>query len=204
MILLVVAIHVASAQGAGIGIKGGLNFPGMDALGEDPTQVTASAVDKSSGFHLGFFARVRLAKIGIQPEVLYSFTSIEFGARDLLTATDYNVEQKLGYLTVPIILKWYTVAGINLQAGPQFGFILDGDQTSDITGAKTTTQIKDGLNGTDIGLNLGAGIDLPFGLDIHGRYILGITDVNDVPGTEASRNSMFQVSLGYAFVDIGR
>jgi hypothetical protein len=31
-------------------------------------------------------------------------------------------------VTVPVMLKFYVVSGLNLQVGPQFSFLVDGDQ----------------------------------------------------------------------------
>ncbi len=201
IVVLISITGIAYSQGFGVGLKGGLNFPTFDALGVQDG-INVSDTKNSSGYHIGAFARIRVAKIGIQPEVLYSFQQIEFDQIDV-TQT-FNVEQKLSYLTVPVMLKWFMIAGINLQVGPQFGFALSGKRTDDILGATTTTDFKDEINSTDISLALGAGIDLPFGLDIHGRYVLGLTDVNDQAGVSTEKNSQIQISIGYQLVGLGR
>jgi hypothetical protein len=192
LLLFLSAGYFSQAQIA-IGLKGGLNFPTVDALGV-ADGVDISDTEGASGYHVGAFARVKLTKLAIQPEVLYSFQSFDF--TQTISGNDVDITQEISYLTVPVMVRLYLLGGLNLQAGPQFGFLLGGDAISNVTGATTRQDITNALKGTDIGLNFGAGIDLPFGLDVHARYILGVSNVNDVPGE--SNNSQVQVSVGYA------
>jgi len=199
--ILALSSWLVSAQGISLGLKGGLNFPSIDAVGVG-NGVSTSNIENSTGYHAGPYLKLKLSKIAVQTEVLYSFQETKF---DLQTgASSFDVTQKLGYLTVPVMLRLYTVAGINLQAGPQFGFLVSGKQEDNVLGARTTTDLKNSMKGSDIGLNLGLGIDLPFNLDVHARYIIGITNVNDVSGGESAKNSQLQISVGYSFLSLGR
>lgn len=202
--LLIVGISLSHAQGLKIGLKGGLNFPTVDAIGVSDG-VDVSDTENASGYHIGAFARFKFSKLAVQPEVLYSFQSIDFTQVNPLNQNqDFDITQKLSYLTVPVMVRLYLVAGLNLQVGPQFGILLDGTQEDDFQGPVTSSDIKDNLKNSDIGLNLGAGWDLPFGLDIHARYTIGLQDVNDVAGAEDAKNSMIQISIGYALVNLGK
>ena len=201
LMILALSSWLVSAQGISLGLKGGLNFPSIDAVGVG-NGVSASNIENSTGYHVGPYLKLKVSKIAVQTEILYSFQETNF---DLVAGTStYDVTQRLGYLTVPVMLRLYTVAGINLQAGPQFGFLISGKQEDNVLGARTTTDMKNSMKESDIGLNLGLGIDLPFNLDVHARYIIGITDVNDVSGGESTKNSQFQISIGYSFVNLGR
>lgn len=198
---LLFAAAISYSQGLKIGLKGGLNFPTVDAVGVGDG-VDVSDRENASGYHVGAFARFKLSKIAIQPEVLYSFQSVDFTQSAL--GQDFDVTQKLSYLTVPVMVRLYLVAGLNLQAGPQFGFLINGEQEDNIQGSVTSSSIEDQLKNSDIGLNLGAGWDLPFGLDIHARYTIGLQDVNDVQGAGEAKNSQVQISIGYALVNLGK
>ncbi|MBV6644406.1 MAG: PorT family protein [Cyclobacteriaceae bacterium] len=199
-ILLVSA--VAYGQGFKVGLKGGLNFPSAEALGlQDGIQT--SDLSGNAGYHIGAFARLKFSKFAIQPEVLYSFQSVDFSLNVPTpggSATD--IKQKISYLTVPVMARIYILSGLNLQIGPQFGFLLTGDVESndnDLDGS----DLKDELSASDISLGVGAGLDLPFGLDVHARYNIGLKDVNDTADAEEAKNSVFQVSVGFSIFGLG-
>ncbi|MGC4023118.1 MAG: outer membrane beta-barrel protein [Cyclobacteriaceae bacterium] len=109
LICCVGLVQGALAQSIGIGIKGGPNFSSLRY------RVKISASNRT-GYHFGAYALFKFSKIGIQPELLYS----KQGAS--VTFNSNNYDANFDYINVPILLKFYTVAGINIQVGPQFGF----------------------------------------------------------------------------------
>ena len=181
----------AQAQAA-IGIKGGLNFANVD--------IKDVSTDSRTGFHGGAFMLFKFSKIGIQPELIFSKqgNSFKFNSQELKANYDY--------INIPIILKLYTVAGINIQVGPQFGFITKAEQdVPDLINSTVTKQdVKDQLKGSDISAAIGLGWDLPFGLIIDARYNLGLSKINDSSGSSEAKNQVFQVALGYKFFKIGK
>ncbi|WP_408583014.1 outer membrane beta-barrel protein, partial [Myroides odoratimimus] len=50
----------------------------------------------------------------------------------------------------------------------------------------------------DFGVNFGAGYELPMGVFFDARYNVGLSKVNK-EGSEASKNGVFQLSVGYKF-----
>jgi len=183
---------VAQAQELGIGVKGGLNFANIDrssSVGENYKNRT--------GYHFGAFALIKLSKIGIQPEVLFS----KQGSH--VTFNSQDVKQNYSYINIPIILKLYTIAGINIQVGPQFGFLSSAKEETTINNVKSTDDIKSELKSSDISAALGLGWDLPFGLSIDARYNLGLTKINDDSSQQATKNQVIQVSVGYKLFKIG-
>lgn len=180
----------AQAQVA-IGLKGGLNFAKVD--------VENFSTDSRTGFHGGAFALFKFSKIGIQPELLFSRQGYK------LSLSSQDLKSNFDYINIPILLKLYTVAGINLQVGPQFGFIAKAEsELPDINGNITTQDVKDQLKGSDISLAIGAGWDLPFGLTIDARYNLGLSKINDNSGSPESKNQVIQVSAGYKIFKLGK
>ena len=164
------------------GLKGGLNFANLDVSNLEGTY------NNRTGYHLGAFTLFKFTKIGIQPEIVFS----EQGSKVKISGSD--IESNFSYVNIPVILKLYTVAGINLQAGPQWGFL---------TSAKYDGEnIKDELKGSDFGLALGAGWDLQFGLTIDGRYNLGLKNVSDESAYDI-KNQVWQVSVGFKFINLG-
>lgn len=181
----------AQAQVA-LGLKGGLNFSKVD--------IENISTDNRTGFHGGAFLLMKFSKIGVQPELIFSKqgSSFKFNSQ--------NLDANYDYINIPVILKLYTVAGINIQIGPQFGFIANAEQdVLDIsTNTVTKQDVKDQLKGSDISAALGLGWDLPFGLTIDARYNLGLSKINDGSNSPESKNQVVQVSLGYKLIKFGK
>ncbi len=178
----------SSAQKIKIGLKGGLNFPSASSF--DVENLTGSANESSSGWHAGVFGTFKVAMIGIQPEILYSTTNFKDAN---------NNDTKYDFFSLPIIGKFYVLPGLSLQAGPQFGLIL----TSDTQGIPSNLELSDFVNTSDFSVAVGAGMELPFGLDVHARYLIGLTDLSDDPNLGEIKANTFQVSVGYALVKLG-
>jgi hypothetical protein len=181
-----------------VGIKAGPNFANIN------TDESATANYKNrTGFHGGAFLLIKATKIGIQPEVIFS----QQGSKVTINSQDY--ESNFSYINVPIIIKLYTVAGINIQAGPQFGFVNKAETPirDEITGITSVKDAKDRVKNTDITAALGLGWDLPFGLTIDARYNLGLSKIFDeAPSqqTEDAKNQVIQVSVGYKLFKFGK
>ncbi|MBX2916719.1 MAG: PorT family protein [Cyclobacteriaceae bacterium] len=184
----------AQAQFA-IGVKGGPNFAKID--------VNSSVGDNyknRTGFHGGAFALIKLTKIGIQPELLFSQqgSTVKFNSQDL--------KSNFTYVNVPVMLKLYTVAGINLQVGPQFGFLTTAESEYNPIDdePQSLADVKNAYKKSDVSAALGVGWDLPFGLTIDARYNLGLSKINDGANSNESKNQVIQVSLGYKLIKIGK
>ena len=193
-LILLIAIASVSAYSQAqfaIGIKGGLNFANLDASS------ISAAYSNKRGYHGGAFVLIKLGKIGIQPELIYSKQGSAFKVNT--TSFDANYD----YFNIPIILKLYTIAGINLQVGPQFGSA-SGNVPVGINVNNGST-IVDKLKGSDISAALGLGWDAPFGLSIDARYNLGLSKINEGTSTSAEiKNQVIQISLGYKLFKFGK
>ena len=176
-----------------IGIKGGLNFANLDASS------TTAAYNSRTGYHAGGFVLFKFSKIGIQPEIIFSRQGSSYKP---LNGT--SLDTRYDYVNVPIILKLYTVAGINIQAGPQFGFLASASQEVSNNGLSSTVDIKNTLKSSDISVALGLGWDLPFGLTLDARYNLGLTKINDVTGSTDAKNQVIQLSAGFKLFKLGK
>lgn len=179
-----------------IGIKAGPNFASIDTKSSPGENYKNRA-----GFHGGAFVLVKAGKIGIQPEVIFSQqgSKVEIDSK--------NFQSNFSYINIPIILKLYTVAGINIQAGPQFGFITNAEAPVQDQIGTSVKDVKDRMKSSDFTLGLGLGWDLPFGLTLDARYNLGLSKIYDkAPSTptEDAKNQVFQVSLGYKLIKLGK
>ncbi|WP_372757110.1 porin family protein [Mariniflexile sp.] len=208
--LTLLACKIASAQEVNWGVKAGVN---MSTLKTDLNQEKYLL-----GYHLGGLAEIKInEKFLLQPELLYSLLggkiedSFSFDDEGTTFNTKYKEDVKLAYLQLPVMAKYQIVNKLNLEIGPQIGYLLSGKSDYDVTmnfdGESITDSgsedIKDQVKSLDFGLNFGLGYELSNKMIIQGRYHLGLSNIND---TEASfdedsvdrgsvKNSSFQVSV---------
>lgn len=182
LFLATVAVGKAQVQFS-LGVKGGLNFAKFDA--ED----VGGSIKNKTGFHGDTFALFKFTKIGIQPELMFSQQGSKF------TFDGNNVESNFDYINIPVLLKIYLLAGLNLQVGPQFGFL----SKAEIDG----TDVKSSFKNSDTSLALGVGWDLPLRFTIDARYNMGLSKIDDDPSFDAVKNQVIQVSLGYKLFKFG-
>jgi len=183
-ILIVSSLAFSQVQFS-VGAKGGLNFANIDASNLGTTY------DNRTGYHFGAFSLFKFSKIGIQPEIIFS----EQGS-NVKNIDTGNAEANFSYINIPVILKLYLVGGLNLQAGPQFGFLSMAEIDDN--------SVKDFVKSSDVSLGLGAGWDFPFGLSLDLRYNLGLSDNNDGFNTDQLKNQVWQVSAGFKLLKFGK
>src|SRR5215208_6515954 len=171
-----------------LGIKGGANI----------TKVQGKAFrdEFRYGYHLGGFAEIGLGgKLSIQPEVLFnqlqtrvdsSFKNVYTGA---LSFSNYR-DVKLNYLSIPIMRNYKLGSLLSLQAGPQFGILMDQSKNLLQNG-------KEAFKNGDLALTGGAQIHISK-IRLTGRYFVGIADINDIGDQSKWKTQGFQLSLGLA------
>ncbi len=189
IVLMVMFIGISAAAFSqakfSVGLKGGLNFANLDV------KSVTNTYDNRTGYHAGAFALIKFTKIGIQPEVIFS----QQGSKIQLNGN--TVKSNFSYMNIPIMVKLYTVAGINLQVGPQFGFL-----TNNPTVVNNDQEFKNAVKKSDISLGMGVGWDLPFGLTIDARYNLGLQNVSNNSSFDL-KNQVFQASVGFKLINLG-
>lgn len=186
MLFVVIGVQESFSQAeVGLGLKAGVNLANVNATSASET------FNSRTGYHAGAFLKVKLTKLAIQPEILFSQQGTT------VKTTTASVERTLSYVNIPIMLKFYLISGLNLQAGPQFGFL-----TSAVTSG---VDVKSLYNSSDISIALGAGFDIKK-LSIDARYNLGVSEVNSsvTAASPSAKNQVFQLSLGYTIFKIGK
>ena len=171
------------------GIKGGLNLTTLDV--KDPEL----SYDSRTGYHAGLFLRTRFGNVGLQPELLL-FTQ----RGELESSLVGTAQESFTYLSVPLMLKFYPVGGLNIQLGPQFGFLLDGERKYDTVLGSGSEDITEYYKNSDISVSLGGGYDFGFGLGLDVRYNIGVKDINNAADGEEARSKIFLLSLGWNFL----
>lgn len=189
LVLIFAAIAgVSYSQDTAFGLKGGLNLSSIKL--DDPE----ASYDSRTGYHVGIFLRGKFDKVGIQPEWLL------FTQRGEGTFPTGKVEESFTYLSVPVMFKFYPVGGLNIQVGPQFGFLLDGERKYETVVGTVKEDIKDTYKGSDVSVSLGGGYDFGFGLGLDVRYNIGVKDINDEADGDSAKSRVFVVSLGWNFL----
>jgi hypothetical protein len=184
--LIFVFISAYSYSQFQLGVKGGLNLAEFD--------MENISTNTKTGYHFGAFTTFKFGKIGVQPEVIFSQqgTQFEFDGNDL--------ESNFTYINVPVILKLYLVGGLNLQIGPQFGFLTSAESDFNPIDQTGSSDVREYYENSDLSLALGVGIDLPFNVNLDFRYNKGLRDINE-PSLAMTRNQVFQVSAGIRIID---
>jgi hypothetical protein len=184
---LVLFTQAAMAQ-FHLGVKGGVNI----------TKVQGEAFrdEFRYGYHLGGFAELGLGgRLGIQPEVLWnqyqtrvdsSFSNVYENSTKISNYQDV----KLNYLTIPILLNYKLGSLLSLQAGPQFGILLDQSKNLVQNGQEA---FKKG----DFSMVGGAQIHIAK-IRLQGRYFVGLNNISDISDQNKWNNQGFQLSLGLA------
>lgn len=186
VLALILAGTITQAQGLHFGIKGGANITKVDGK--------AMSNEFNYGYHLGGFAEIGLGKKWfIQPEVLWSQLATKTGHNfgDIVDGAISGTQDqtiKLNYLSIPISLNYRLTDWLALQAGPQFGALLDNNKNL----------LENGKSAFEAGdVNIMGGAQISFGaFRITGRYFTGLKDINSGDVSDAWRNKGFQLSLG--------
>ncbi len=157
VLLFTVSSTAFSQSGSGFGIKGGLNYAGNGDYFNSAEDAFENP-DKNAGFHFGFWGKIG-NRIYLRPELVYTNTKSTYDDGDL----------KIQKLDLPVLLGVKVIGPLNVFAGPSFQFLLNEDWDGN------SLTVGDVENGTTVGLNIGAGVNLgKFGIDL--RYERGFTE----------------------------
>ena len=186
--LLILAIfsivgNAAFSQKFNIGFKGGANI----------NKLTGKTFSDqfSYGYHLGGFFSVGLGnKFAIQPEVLFNQVNVDT-SNNFSTVYKFNKVDKvqLKYLSIPILLNYKPIKFLTLQAGPQFGVLINKSNTLVENG-------RDAFKGGDFSMLGGVQVNISH-LKIYGRYAVGLNNLNDIDDKEKWKSQSIQLGVGF-------
>ena len=169
-VLLVTA--TANAQFLRFGVKGGLNSSTMkiDETTLENISTTDGAKDlllqqgnSELGLHVGLFARIKIASLFIQPEVLFSQSKGSFKISDQTNLqSTYNtlVEQKFNKFDIPVMVGW-KFGPAKVYLGPVATFNLsEQDGLKDQISEWTSEPVENSINKAVFGYQAGVGLDI--------------------------------------------
>ena len=193
LMLVLGTVHGYAQKKVSPGIRAGVNL------------ATLSNIDAGfkTDFYAGGLVSLHLGKrYVLQPELTYT----RQGASEVVFVDDETgnplmpEEVTIQYLSLGVINKFYFVEGFHGMVGPSL----------DMKIGKNFPRVDfddDEYGGVDLGIALGLGYTLPFGLGIEARFKTGLLDafnndhflgMFDDPD-DISLNRVFQVGVSYAF-----
>ncbi|MFV0150030.1 PorT family protein [Empedobacter falsenii] len=188
------AANFATAQNINFGLKGGVVF--NTDKGEVWNDATSNIFKKdgkaATGFQAGALARVSLAGIYIQPELLYTQFKNEYNVE----GRNLDVTKKRMDIPVNVGKRFLGIA--HVQAGPVFSYYFDDK----LSVKEFTTAKQDEFN---VGMQIGAGVEvskLLFDL----RYEFGLgkvgSEIANSGGNDfqtENRPQMLNLTVAYLF-----
>lgn len=182
--LLMLAGLQSQAQGFHVGVKAGANLFKVD--GESFSQ------QFQFGYMAGAFTQLYFTKSwGIQPELNFNQTNYRTGNNFSAVVPDgvNDVKGKLNWLTIPILVSYRPIPILSLLAGPQYGILLNQDE-------HLINNAGDAFKKGDFSLVGGAQLNL--GPVMAGaRYVVGLSNINDVTNQSTWRNEGWQLYAGF-------
>ncbi|MFP9100603.1 porin family protein [Flavobacterium sp. RHBU_24] len=169
-IVTIAALAFVCGMQAQFGVKAGFNFANFRGDAADDFNVLTT-------WHAGVVYENEITShFSFQPELLYSVSG----------AKKDDTEYKLGYFSVPLMLKVYPTGGFNIQAGPQLGMLINESDNFDGLDSETF----------DFGLAAGLEFFLTNNLFIQARYYSGTKKVS---ADADLKNTVVSASLGLMF-----
>jgi hypothetical protein len=146
---------------------------------------------ESSAPRLGFYAGVSYNSnlsetLGLEVNLVYA----TMGAVYSDGYDDYK--DQLNYLQLPVTLNVKAIKNLNVQVGPQFGYLMSATFDGN--------DYKEYLKTIDYGLVLGLGVEFPntnFG--IGSKYYFGLANINKDSSYGSVKNSSFSIGASYNF-----
>lgn len=198
--------QTGKAQETRFGVKGGFNYSTI--VGD----LTTGLKFRFSG-HGGIFVEIDFSeKFKLQPELLYSSQGFQFST-DLAAIqnggavgddNDFRTNVQLNFITVPILGKFALNDKLDVEFGPQFGFLVnqvtkfkDLDQASDVNADRRSSISGDFQ--LDYGAVVGLGLALSDNLSISPRFYVGLRNRLNALATAQNYNATIQLSLNYIF-----
>lgn len=215
------AVPAKAQMGGGVTIEPGVRVGFNSASFGGDTEEFAEAfaeigldgdldTGRRSGFTVGGFALFDFGgAFALQPGVRYIQRgygldiSVSFGGETETAEGTLN----FAYIDIPILARYTFATGGSVSpfilAGPNVGFNVTAESEFEAGDESNTEDISDEVSSTDLGVELGGGIDYPLSggtVTVDVRYGLGFTNVVDADDTDISlTNRALMVTAGFRF-----
>ncbi len=173
LITILCSISTMHAQMLKFGLKAGINY--ANYTGSDAN------TDAITNFHAGLVSEIKIFKnFSLQPELYYSTQGAE------IENLGQQIKNELGYISIPVLAKFYLTDNLSLELGPQASFLLSERNEVDSNNSNT------------FDFAVAGGLSYKFGKHffMQGRYGLGLTEAKRDADV---KNSVIQAAIGYMF-----
>ena len=184
-VLAIFSFQNINAQDISFGVTGGLFLGSADLeiAGINVGDISNDLdVLDGGGFYVGLLADIEvIGDFHVQPELLYA-----------------NIGGESAVI-IPVMAKYYVAESFNLQAGPQFDFIMD-----------IPAIVKEAINTFGLSMAVGAGFDITEKISVQVKYSFGLNDridnkINDLLDglggilTPSLKTNILQAGVVYKF-----
>lgn len=192
-------LSAANAQ-IDLGVKGGLNFP---TLSGDSRQLIGDQTKFRTDFYVGGYANYKVTdQISFQPELLYS----KQGA-GIKNSGNSNSKIVTHNINIPLMGRYEIMEGLNVEFGPQLGFLVSAKGKTEEGKTDTKVKITDNFKTFDFGLNFGAGYKVTDELEINARFTKGLSNINNyfpegMNDNYKITNTYFSIGVAYKLMEM--
>lgn len=175
------------SQGLDFGVKAGVNAVKIDNMAFE------------DGFNYGFMGGAYLhvnlkKKFGFGADLIFSEATMKTANDIDQVVGEFNAEElkdvKLNYLGVPLYMN---IGGkFRVQLGAQFNMKLNESEVF-------TNSVREIFSSNDIQGLVGFQWNLPLHLFVNGRYLAGLSDINDITKSNEWKSQTIQVGAGFRF-----
>lgn len=155
----------------------------------------------NAGFTGGFFFGLHKNKVGVRAEILVNTTSYKskYSMDSAGNIGDFNIAA----LQIPLMFEYQVIPWLSVQVGPQYTSILAVSKN-----APFDADPKVMFTSGEFSAVLGVEGKLPYHLVVGGRYIYGLSNINNhsaisngtsIISDEAWYNRSAQIYVGYTF-----
>jgi len=189
-ICLTVFSQTTFAQGAEIGLKGGLNLANISG------DFGGNSFENATSFHGGIYARFMLNdNFGIQPEALFSRVGGE--------AETGQLSLRYDYFSLPVMARFKIIGPLYAHVGPQFNFLTASEAKSELLAGPVLDILEDDSESFDLSLAFGLDVNLPIGLNVGARYLYGLSDVQKDANANDMNHRVFQFYIAKRLFGLG-
>jgi hypothetical protein len=185
-LLMLTVMTGVKAQGLHYGIKADLNLLSIDGAGIQSNYTI--------GGRFGLFATYDFSKRwGIQPELLFSQNTVkradDFSAKYINNSNDNaNKNIKMSYLTLPVLLRYNVSKKLTINAGPEYSYLFYVNEN-------LLNYNQSAFKRSNFGVAAGATATFDI-LHVYARYVLGLSNINDIDDRYEWKTRQIQVGLG--------